>query len=101
MAVIPLYKPWWIHTTDPLSIDEEPSNIYADENLLSLDDMGSQISEDMPKLWDLAGNYDVARAKIVTGSDGKEQVDPGPEWTDEYKEFLKVPANKAIYLLDE
>ena len=101
MAVIPLYKPWWIHTTDPLSIDEEPSNIYADENLLSLDDIGSQISEEMPKLWDLASNYDVARAKIVTGSDGKEQIDPGPEWTDEYKEFLKVPANKAMYLLDE
>ena len=93
------YEPWWIHTADPFSVEEEPYNIFADEDLLSLNDIGLNISRDMPELWDLAGNVNVSQAQIATGSDGKPSF-TAPEWPDEMKDSLAVPSNRAMYLLD-
>ena len=44
------YAPWWIHTKDPLSVSEEPYNIYMDDDLLSDEDIGLKIQKHTPEL---------------------------------------------------
>ena len=89
------YAPWWIHTKDPLSVSEEPYNIYMDDDLLSDEDIGLKIQKHTPELWDLAGNYAVGQAKL--DENGKWVY---PEWNEEAKEFYESTSNRARYLLN-
>ena len=89
------YAPWWIHTKDPLSVSEEPYNIYMDDDLLSDEDIGLKIQKHTPELWDLAGNYAVGQAKL--DENGKWTY---PEWNEEAKEFYESTSNRARYLLN-
>ena len=60
---INLYKPWWIQTSDPFSLEEvEP--VFPD-GMVGLDAIASEVETYMPLLWDLAGEYDVSRFEKV------------------------------------
>ena len=95
---INLYKPWWIQTSDPFSLEEvEP--VFPD-GMVGLDAIASEVETYMPLLWDLAGEYDVSRFEKVRNPETGEIETQFPyKWTDEQKELLEVPAERAAYLL--
>ena len=97
---INLYKPWWIQTSDPFSLEEvEP--VFPD-GMVGLDAIASEVETYMPLLWDLAGEYDVSRFEKVRNPETGEIETQFPyKWTDEQKELLEVPAERAAYLLDQ
>ena len=96
---INLYTPWWIHTSDPFSLDEREPAIP--EGMQSLTELGIEIEKHMPELWDLAGEYDVSRFEKVRNPETGEIETQFPfEWPDKDKELLQVPAERAAYLLD-
>ena len=95
----PYYAPWWIHTSDPFSVDEEPYNVYMDDDLLSLNDIGLKIESVAPRLWELSGEYAIDQQQLVKDEDGNPKY-VSPEWSQESKDFYSVPSNRARYLLD-
>jgi hypothetical protein len=95
----PYYAPWWVHTSDPFSVDEEPYNVYMDDDLLSLNDIGLKIESVAPRLWELAGEYAIDQQQLVKDEDGNPRY-VSPEWSQESKDFYSVPSNRARYLLD-
>ena len=96
---INLYKPWWIPTSNPFDIeDEEP---IIPEGMMGLDEIGSLLEEKMPDLWEKAGEFDVSRfEKIPDPVTGKTTIQFPYQWTDQQKEFLQNPSERAAYLLD-
>ena len=96
-----LYTPWWINISDPFSIEEEPYNpYYTDDEKMSLQDIADEfLIPNVPKLWDLAGDYNISEATFDVDENGNKVVS-APEWPDEAKEFYSNPANRTLYLLN-
>ena len=97
---INLYKPWWIPTSDPFSLDEQEPAIP--EGMQSLTELGIEIEKYMPDLWDKASEYDVTRfEKVRNPNTGEIETQFPFKWNDEQKELFQVPAERAAYLLDQ
>jgi predicted GNAT family N-acyltransferase len=97
---INLYKPWWIHTSDPLDIEEKEPVIP--EGMMALDEIASLIEQNMPDLWDKASEFDITRfEKTQDPQTGKSITQFPYQWTEEQKQVLQNPAERAAYLLDQ
>tara|TARA_R100000234_G_scaffold120126_1_gene105678 strand:- start:4151 stop:12247 length:8097 start_codon:yes stop_codon:yes gene_type:complete len=97
---INLYKPWWIHTSDPLDIEEREPVIP--EGMMALDEIASLIEQNMPDLWDKASEFDVTRFERTQDPQTGKSITQFPyQWTEEQKQVLQNPAERAAYLLDQ
>lgn len=90
----PYYVPWWINTSNPFEVDEEPYNPYVDKNLLTDAELGARIEKYTPGLWNDAGKGAVHQAYVV---EGQTII---PPWPEESKEFFSNPSNRARYLIN-